>query len=309
MIRSMKRISHIAVFLFLAASFSWPVPNPDKAAAAATPLRVAATIFPLADIARRIIGPGNQVILILPAGASPHTFDLTPGKVKELQGAHIIFKIGGVDDWIDAIAESMPQAAIISLQKNIALQPPHEQTHHHGGRETSRHDGFDPHYWLDAANGVIIARNITEALASVDPARSAVFRANYAEYSQELAGLHRELQRDFAGLKNNKMLVLHDAWRYFAAAYGLQIAAVFQSSPGREPAPRDLQYLYAQVKNNGIKAVFSEPQLSTESLEPFVGDLGLKLVILDPLGGTAVGDTYVGMLRRNARAILRALGN
>ncbi|HEX7503154.1 MAG TPA: metal ABC transporter substrate-binding protein, partial [Acidobacteriota bacterium] len=70
-------------------------------AAAQGPLVLAATIFPAADIARHVAGPGVRVIQILPAGASPHTFDLTPGQLRELQAARIIFKIGGVDDWID----------------------------------------------------------------------------------------------------------------------------------------------------------------------------------------------------------------
>ena len=62
--------------------------------------------FPPADIVRHIAGPKRRVIQILPPGASPHTFDLTPGQVRELQNARIIFKIGGIDDWIDGIAES-----------------------------------------------------------------------------------------------------------------------------------------------------------------------------------------------------------
>ena len=270
-------------------------------------MTLAATIFPVADITRCIAGPDIRVVQILPAGASPHTFDLTPGQVRELQDAWFIFKIGGVDDWIDSVADSLPQAAIISLHKFVTLRPAAEKGHDHGSATASLHPGFDPHYWLSADNGAVIAKNIAAALAEADPSRAAIYKANLAEYSKQLAALHQEIKKDLSGLKNNRMIVFHDAWRYFAGAYGLEIAAVFQTSPGREPTPRDMQELYSQVKRYGIKAVFSEPQLSTASLEPMLEDLGLELIILDPLGGTVANDSYARMLLRNARTIRRAL--
>ena len=276
-------------------------------AAVDKPWVVAATIFPAADIARHVAGPAVRVIQVLPAGASPHTFDLTPGKVRELQPARLIFKIGGVDDWIDGVADSLPQATIIALHKDIVRLPFHDDGHDHGS--APRDEEFDPHYWLSAANGAIMARTTADALSAADPAHAAVYEENCREYVRELTALHAEIRKTLSSLQNRKMLVFHDGWRYFAAAYGLEIAAVFQVSPGREPSPRDLQELYAQVKRHGLKAVFSEPQLPSASMEPLLRDLGLTLVVLDPLGGTAPGDSYVGLLQRNARSILQALGH
>lgn len=275
-------------------------------AAAEDKLVVAATIFPAADIARHVAGPGTRVIQILPAGASPHTFDLTPGQLRELQAARVIFKIGGVDDWIDGVAESLPQATIVPLFKGIALQPSREHGHDHAA--APGHGEFDPHYWLSAANGMIMAGNIAAALSAADPANAPLYDRNYRVYARELASLHQEIKKELSALRSNQMIVLHDGWRYFAAAYGLEIAAVFQSSPGREPTPRDMQELYAQVRRLGARTVFSEPQLSTSSLEPLLQDLGLKLAVLDPLGGSLAGDSYAGLLRRDAKVILAALG-
>jgi zinc transport system substrate-binding protein len=116
----------------------------------------------------------------------------------------------------------------------------------------------------------------------------------------------RFFTKETASLKNNKIIVFHDGWRYFAAAYGLDIIATFQPAPGREPAPRDLQKLYAQSRTYKIKAVFSEPQLPTASLQPLLEDLGLRLFVLDPLGGASPTDSYVKLLRRNVETILRA---
>jgi len=271
------------------------------------PLVLAATLFPAADIVRRIAGPAVRVIQVLPAGASPHTFDLTLGQVKELQGARLVFKIGGIDDWIDSVAESLPGAAMVRLDKDIALKPMREEGHDHGGHRARRHPEYDPHYWLSAANAAVMARTIAAALCRCDPAHAALYHANGQRLASELAALHGEISKELSALKDRRIIVFHDGWRYFAAAYGLEIVAVFQLSPGREPTPRELQGLYAQARRHGITAIFSEPQLPATSLEPLLQDLGLKLVVIDPLGGAAPGDSYAALLRRNARAVRQAL--
>jgi ABC-type Zn uptake system ZnuABC Zn-binding protein ZnuA len=304
---TMKPRSHVLLFLLFLA---FPLPGPGSAPATSGnrqgTMELAATIFPLADIIRNVAGEAARVIQILPAGASPHTFDLTPGKVRELQKARIIFKIGVIDDWIDGVAESVPAAEIISLQNHINLKPFHADALHHDGAETAHGRGFDPHYWLDAGNGVIMTQNICASLSALDPAHAPLYSKNSRRYQQELLRLDNELKKACTALKNNKIIVFHDGWRYFAAAYGLEIIAVFQPSPGREPAPRDLQKLYAQARTYKIKAVFSEPQLPTANLEPLLEDLGLPLFVLDPLGGAARDDSYIKLLRRNVATILRA---
>lgn len=296
--------SGLAFPSLIALALLLPLPAAAVPAASGT-LVVAATIFPVADIARRVAGPHARVIQVLPAGASPHTFDLTPVQARELQPARLIFKIGGLDDWIDGIAESLPRAAIVPMHKNVARLPFHEDGHGHG----ASHPGeFDPHYWLSAANGAVMARTIADALSAIDPTHAPAFAENCRNVSEELAGLHAELKQTLAVLKNKRMIVLHDGWRYFAAAYGLKIAAVFQPSPGQEPTPRELQQLYATTQRTGAKAIFSEPQLPASSLEPLLRDLGLTLFVLDPLGGAQPGDSYAALLRRNARTVLQGLG-
>ena len=272
-------------------------------------LVLAATIFPVVDIVRRVAGPDTRVIQVLPPGASPHTFDLTPGQVRQLQDARLVFKIGGIDDWIDGVAESLPRAKLVTLDKDIALKPFHETGHAHGGHQAGHDLAHDPHYWLDAANGAIMARTVAEVLSAYDPVHAGRYGENSQRLARELSSLHAELHAELATLKNRRMIVFHDGWRYFASAYGLEIAAVFQVAPGREPTPRELQELYAQARRFRIQAVFSEPQLPATSLQPLLHDLGLQMVVLDPLGGVAADDSYAALLRRVGQAIRRALGS
>jgi ABC-type Zn uptake system ZnuABC Zn-binding protein ZnuA len=302
----MKNTWRICPFLLPAFFLLCPVLHAAPVSASAKPLIVATTIFPLADIVRNITGKTARVIQILPAGASPHTFDLTPGKIGELQKAGIVFKIGIIDDWIDSIAESAPNVPIVSLQTFIPRKRYAADAHDHGHSGRMRAQDFDPHYWLDARNGAIMAQQVCSRLSALAPQHAAVFMQNSQRYQIELLRLDRELKKACSALKNRKLIVFHDGWNYFAAACGLEIIAVFQPAPGRDPAPRDLQKLYALAKTHGIKAVFSEPQLPTASLEPLLEDLGLRVFDLDPLGGASPGDSYIGLLRRNVQSIIQA---
>ncbi|MCX6556664.1 MAG: metal ABC transporter substrate-binding protein [Candidatus Aminicenantes bacterium] len=301
----MKKNWPIIIFMVSACCLANRALCSSPAAPAPEPLRLAATIFPLADMVRQVAGPDARVIQILPAGASPHTFDLTPGKIRELQKARLIFKIGIIDDWIDGIAESVPGAEIVSLQSRVVLKSFPADGHEHERRDAS-HPLFDPHYWLDLKNGAIMTQSICARLVALDPGRAALYRENSRRYQNELLRLDAELKRTCAALKNRKLIVFHDGWRYFASAYGLEIVAVFQPAPGREPTPRDLQKLYALARTDKIKVVFSEPQLPTTTLEPLLEDLDLRLLSLDPLGGAIAGDSYTGLMRRNVESLLSA---
>src|SRR5690349_13791724 len=76
------------------------------AAAESRPLRVVATIFPLAALAREVAGPGDQVVSLLPAGANPHVFEPTPSQVWASHGADLVVRIGlGFDDWVVPVFE------------------------------------------------------------------------------------------------------------------------------------------------------------------------------------------------------------
>lgn len=261
-------------------------------------LKIAATIFPLADIAKNIVGDKIDVVQVLPSGASPHTFELFPAKVKELQGAKLVFKIKGLDDWVDNAAESLPDAKIIKVDKDIDFITPID--------EDDAVDGCDPHYWLSAANGAIVAQNIFSEIVKLDSDNEDFYQENLKAYVAELERLNVDLKEELSHLQNKNIITFHGAWGYFAKEYGLNIAAVFEPSPGKEPAPQYVKNIFSAAKQYGIKAIFSEPQLPPDLLVSLLNDLGLKLYILDPLGGIGERMSYAELLKYNAGILIKS---
>ncbi|MDD5438233.1 MAG: metal ABC transporter substrate-binding protein [Patescibacteria group bacterium] len=266
-------------------------------------LRVAATIHPLADMIGQVGGQYVTVQTILPAGASPHTFESTPEQIRSLQGTKLIFSIGqGLDNWVGPIVENVPGATNLRADRGIKFrQLPVDQIDPDTPNQT-----VDPHYWLDVSNAKIMCQNIASELSSVDPAHKAEYEKNLAEYLVKLDALDREIRDQLSKVSQKEMITHHNAWGYFADAYGLKIAGTFEISPGKEPTPKQIADLQNLVKQYGVKTIFSEPQLSEQRLIPFTQDLKLKTAMLDPEGGY-LNMGYIDMMRYNANVIVNAL--
>ena len=251
-------------------------------------LQIAATIFPLYDIARNIGGVKTDVFLILPPGASPHTFDLKPQDVAKIQKADLVLAIGhGLDDWVTSALNSPDKKVVID--KDIVIKKL-------GGED-------DPHYWLSVKNAKQIALNISEILINHDPANRSYYLQNTISYLVQLELLEKELTELSLKIGNRSFVTFHDAWYYFSEERGLNVAASFEPFPGKSPSPSDLNQFGKAVKASGTKVIYSEPQIPSDLLEAVVKDLGVKIVVLDPTGGIKDRDSYINLMRYNMHEI------
>jgi ABC-type Zn uptake system ZnuABC Zn-binding protein ZnuA len=261
-------------------------------AAAASP-RVAATIFPISDIVRQVAGSAADVVLVLPPGASPHTFEPTPATVRALSGASLLFVVGhGLDDWAARLARGGGVPRLVPVDAGIRLR--------------RADDGVDPHYWLSAPNGKRIARTVAAELERLAPDRRPAIQRSLAAYLARLDATDAEIRRLLADLPTRRIATVHDAFGYFAGTYGLEIVTTFEPYPGREPGPRFVVEFQRRIRASGVRVVFTEPQLSVGALAPIARDLGVSLGVLDPLGGLPGREGYLELLLFDARAVAAA---
>ncbi len=261
---------------------------------------VSATIFPVYDLTRQIAGDRTEVQLILPSGASPHTFEVTPQIASKIDNSKVVFKIGIVDDWIDNVSGDKAY----TVDKGIAFKSFEIAEF---GEEEEEEGDYDPHYWTDPKNARIMAKNIYDKLVEIDPEGKDQYSVNYEELSGELKTLDEEIIQSLSPYKDRNIITFHDAWGYFVDAYDLKIAAVLLSSPGKEITPGDIKSVGDAAKNAGATAVFYEPQFSNDIVDSFARDFNLKTGVLDAEGGDPKTDTYVSVMRRNTQNIVNAL--
>ncbi len=263
-------------------------------------IKVAATIFPLYDMVREIAGDKAEVKLIVPPGASPHLFGFTPGKLQDLQGSRIIFCIGnGADDWVKKVKDALRGTKIFTVDKGISLIP--------AGRSFKGNITYNPHYWLGIPEAVIISRNIKNVLQAEDPDNASFYQANFAKFSRRLLAAQERYIKMLSPYKNRKIVTFHAAWVYFARFLNLQILGTFEPSGTGEPSPRHIANLTKKIRKYGVKVIFIEPQLNSRVLDAFVKDTGLKIKILDPLGGIGGRESYLKLMDYNVKEVQEAL--
>jgi ABC-type Zn uptake system ZnuABC Zn-binding protein ZnuA len=273
-------------------------------------LKVATTIFPLYDLVRNVAGPAVEVVLLLPPGASPHTFEAKPGTVRTLVGSTVLFAIGhGLDDWAVRLAQGAGVARILVVDAHIALRTGTHAAHDHGTSHARQQTSgaVDPHYWLAIPNAVRMVETITRALVELDPAAAPDYRQRAVAYQEQLRLVDAEFRALFASLPRRHIVTFHQAFDYFADAYGLQVVAAFEPSPGQEPPPRHVEAFLRQVRAHQLRVLFVEPQLPQGALTSLARDLQVRLEDLDPNGGSPGRDSYIALMRFNASQIAAAL--
>jgi zinc/manganese transport system substrate-binding protein len=284
--------------------------SPCAWGAAVAPFKVAATIFPLYDLVRQVAGPAVEVVLLVPPGASEHTFTVKPGTVRAITGCRAIFAIGhGLDDWVARLAREAGVSRTIVPDAGLTLRRGYSEPHGHGqgSSRTASRDAVDPHYWLSIPHASRMVHNIAEALGQLDPPTRADYQQRAAAYLAQLHSADAEIRRLLQDLPRRDIATFHRAFDYFAETYGLHIVAVFEPTPGKEPGPRYIEAFHRQVWAHKLRTVFIEPQLSAAALRGLTQDLGITLHTLDPLGGGQGVESYIAMMQFNAAQIAAAL--
>ncbi len=281
----------VLMFLFL----------PPASNAAGGKLKVVASIAPLADFARQVGKDKVDVLLLLPPGASPHTYEPVPGTVREISKARIFIKIGaGLEFWADRlIAAVAPGIATVTCSDGIQLLKGEEHDH--------AVSNVNPHIWLDPVICMKIVDRIAAAFAKADPANASFYRKNASAYISRLSALDREIAQTVKTFRTRDFVTFHPAWSYFAKRYGLTVAGVIEEAPGKEATPKHIQKILDEVGRMKTRVIFAEPQLSPKIADVLAREAGARVLMLDPLGGGKGRKTYVDLMKYNLSEMEKAM--
>ena len=204
-----------------------------------------------------------------------------------------------------------PRAAPVEAGQDHAG---HAHAHAHGHGTAQGGGGApDPHAWQDIANARHYVARIRDALVTARPAQAELLRRRAAAYDAELAALDRRIRADFATLapQQRRVVSSHDAFGYFAAAYGLEFLAAQSWNTDSEPSAADIARLIRQIRRQQIRAVFVENVSDARMVQRIARETGavvggtLHSDALSAPGGVA--DSYLKMMSHNAATLLAGL--
>ena len=325
MIILLARAGAFSLALALAACGAARQAPPDAAADKA--FKVVTTFLPITLFTRAVAGDCATVTALIPPSLGPHDFQAKPGDLTALRQAGVLVKNGlemeGFLGKLVAAAEN-PQLVVIDSSRGVATLesaehgdgPGHDGDHDHGddhGHDHGHdHGAVNPHIWLDPLRAVQQVATIRDGLIQADPSCADGYRRNAAAFTAQLKQLNSEIASQLEPYRGKTFVAFHDFAPYFAQRYGLK-ADYLVDVPELNPAPADLQRVAAEVKSSQLKALLSEPQEGNRSFNTLAKDLGVKVVVFDPLE-TASEEasrnpaTYVSVMRRNVADLRQAFG-
>jgi zinc/manganese transport system substrate-binding protein len=278
-------------------------------AASASPLRaqdrvnVVASFSIIGDFAKNIGGARVDVTTLVGPDGDVHVYTPAPSDAKKIADAKLLVINGlGLEGWLPRLLQASGGKAPIS----VATQ---------GIAPLKLGSDADPHAWQSVVNAKIYVGNILDALVAADPADAGLFRANAQSYLARLDALDREVREAVAKIPPERRMVIstHNAFGYFAAAYGIEFIAPLGVSTESEASARDIASIITEVKAAKIPAVFLENISDPRLMQRISAETGARI------GGTLYSDsltnekgdapTYIDMVRHNIKALTSALAD
>jgi manganese/zinc/iron transport system substrate-binding protein len=275
-------------------------------------IRVVTTTGMVTDIVENVGGERVAVDGLMGPGVDPHLYKATEGDVIRLADADVVFYSGlHLEAKLSEVFERMggrvrTVAVTDGIPRNRLIA------------SAAFGAAYDPHVWFDVRLWMDSAREARDALAALDPAHAATYRANAERYLADLEELDRYVRRRSAEVPRERRAIItaHDAFNYFGRAYGFEVRGLQGISTVTEAGTGDVQDLADFIVEREIPSIFVESSVSPrmiEAVEEAVGARGFDVGIGGSLFSDAMGDpgtpegTYVGMVRHNVDTIVDGL--
>lgn len=243
------------------------------------------SIPPLKSLVGAITEADFPIEVLVPAGASPETFEPTPKQYIAVQRAQWLFQIGLLDFERVLSAKIADPARVVDLHTGIELlegscSHQHEAGHHHS-------HGIDPHLWTSPRALQQMAATLFRTIEAAYP-DSVRYRTNYERLQRTLADLDARTAERLAASGVRSVFLYHPALTYYVRDYGLQQIAIEQE--GKEPSARHLARLIRQAREEGVRRILYQIQFPKSTVEAIAADIGAEAAPFDPLGEDAVAN-------------------
>jgi zinc/manganese transport system substrate-binding protein len=267
---------------------------------------VVASFSILGDIVQEIGGERVTVSTLVGANADAHVFQPAPQDAKRVAEAKLVVTNGlGFEGWIDRLIKaSGRKPMVVVASKGIN---PIESKDDHG------HGGLDPHAWQDVDNVKRYAATIAAALAKIDPEGANDYAQREAVYQSKLDALDAEIKASIAAIpvERRKLITSHDAFGYFAKAYGMTMIAPQGVSTETEASAKDVAKIIRQIKAEKISTMFLENVTDPRLIEQISRETGIKIggkLYSDALSAPdGLAGSYIAMMENNIREMKKAL--
>ena len=265
---------------------------------------VTASFYPIYILAMNVFDGIDGIELALmtaPETGCLHDYQLNARDMHKLASANAFLVCGaGMEAYLPDILSQFPDMTVIDCAQGIALIPEEES-------EDEEEIEYNAHTWLDVQNAIKIVQTIADEASRLYPQYQAQIQQNAASYIDSLQSLDDTLRQMLQPVQGKQIVTFHEAFPYFAKAYGLRIAAVINEEHENTLSPAKLAQVIKAVQDAGVPPLFTEPQYSADAAFAVAAETGAKIYTLDPLAsGEYDAKAYERGMIANAEALLEA---
>ncbi|MFC9551943.1 zinc ABC transporter substrate-binding protein AztC [Rhodococcus sp. NPDC056960] len=265
----------------------------------------------LGDVVQNVVGDQADVMVLMPRGADPHSFEISASDAARVERADLLVSNGlGLEGGIGRTVDAARSEGVAILQVGDAVRPIEYRSGQSSGTP-------DPHVWTDPDRmheAVAVIRDaVLDHVPEVD--ESSV-RANSENYARQLGELAARMTERFAAVPadRRKLVTNHHVFGYLADRFGFEtIGAVVPSGTTlASPSASDLSDLAATITAARVPAIFVDSSQPDRLAQVLASEARVPVAIVslftESLGepGSGAG-TYIEMMDSNSLAIEQAL--
>jgi zinc/manganese transport system substrate-binding protein len=211
--------------------------------------------------------------------------------------ADIYLKVGlDLDRWANEIIDGSRNGKLVVVDCSQNIDPLQRPTTKVDASMGDVHPQGNPHYWLDPANGLIVAEMITNALAEVDGDNFLYYVGRLEEFKKRYEQKESEWLARASKLEGLEIITFHNSWPYFTQAFGIQVAGFVEPKPGINPTPSHTAKIIELVKARGISIIGVEPYFSRRAPDTIARMTSAAVITLPPsVGGAEGADDYFSL--------------
>ena len=281
---------------------------------------VISSVKPIGFIAQAITSGITDAEILLPEGASPHTYSLKPSDLKNIKSAELVVWVGeDMETFMPTLLKNIDKQKQIELMEIPAIKTllrtnhddhSHEEINHHQS-DHDHHGEYDEHIWLSPEIAKIIAQSIHDKLITLYPDKKIKIDENLNEFTIKLSETEQNIAKKLINVQNSGYFVFHDAYGYFESQFKLKNLGSFTINPAIQPGVQTVYAIKQKLKENKAVCVFIEPQFSPAVIEKLVDGTDVRIGVLDPLGSNIQPskDAYSQFLLNLTQQLLACLGN
>ena len=247
--------------------------------------------------------------LAAPSVGCLHDYQLQTADMKVLSEADAFLVNGaGMEAFLPEISRALQDLPVIVASEGIDLLSDSSAVEILESEESGEENA---HIWLDPARAVRMAENLAAGLIRILPDAEPVISSNLADFRNRLEQLDLLLREGLKDLPSRDIVTFHEAFPYFAAAYGLNVVAVVNKEPGEVLTPSQMARLIQEIVRLGNPPLFVEPQYTDLSAQTLSRETGSPVYSLDPIvtgpETDVPPDYYETVMLQNMNTLIEAL--